>query len=350
MNSIRISTFPGREIQLNNNTYLYFGGTAYLGMQSLPEFKSLFIEHVKSYGTNYGASRISNVQIEMYEKAERFLNNWVDCASSITLSSGYLAGQLLATYMEQQNYELYFKANTHSALYARTQEVFEDYNSLKLLMENKIKNGITNTPVLFLDTIDFSQDSFPGFEGLKLLPLDSCILVADDSHGIGVVGPNGSGSYQALRQLEPKELLVCCSLGKSMGLQAGAIFGTAERITELRSTSLFAGASPASAAYLAALIDADTLYASQRSRLLDLTDQFREMLLVTDRFSYLDEYPVFVYQDKKLTQFLFEHGVCVTDFQYPTDKDSWQSRIVLSASHLKKDIQKLAELINLFYS
>ena len=135
-----------------------------------------------------------------------------------------------------------------------------------------------------------------------------------------------------------------------MGLQAGAIFGNSERISELKSTSLFAGASPASAAYMATLIDAGPLYSSQRSRLLDLTDQFREKLLEPDRFSYLDKYPVFVYQDNELTHFLFEHGICVTDFQYPTDKDSWQSRIVLSAAHRKEDIQQLADTINIFTS
>ena len=123
MNPIGLNTFPGREIQFNNRTYLYFGGTAYLGMQTLPEFQSLFIEYVKRYGTNYGASRISNVQIDIYEKAESFLNQQVGSESSIILSSGYLAGQLLATYMEQQDYELYFKSNTHSSLYERTQEV-----------------------------------------------------------------------------------------------------------------------------------------------------------------------------------------------------------------------------------
>ncbi|MFS4467956.1 hypothetical protein [Maribacter sp. 2210JD10-5] len=34
-----IDTFPGRKINVAGKSYLYFGGTAYLGLQQWPEFQ-----------------------------------------------------------------------------------------------------------------------------------------------------------------------------------------------------------------------------------------------------------------------------------------------------------------------
>lgn len=350
MNSIFLHSFPGRQFRFQNRNFLYFGGTSYLGMQTLPEFQSIFTNHVRTFGTNYGASRNSNIRLEIYERSENFLSLWVGSESSVSLSSGYLAGQLLAKYFNNEEYQLFYTSNTHSSLFLNDHFIFDDYSSLKKGLESHLESNSAKTPVIFLDTIDFSEEGFPLFEGLKSLPLESCIVVADDSHGIGLVGSNGSGSYQTIKLLGPKELLVCCSLGKSMGLQAGAIFGTLARISALKKNPLFSGASPASAAYMATLIEASPLYALQRSRLLNHIKQFLQALQGSDKFRFLEKYPVFAYRDTELTDFLFQEGICVTDFNYPSDKDPWQSRIVLSAVHHENDIQHLADLVNIFHS
>ncbi len=349
MNTIRLDKYPGRHIRYGNKQFLYFGGTSYLAVQSLPEFQSILTRYTKSYGTNYGSSRLSNVQLKIYEEAEAVLKQWVGSESGFTMSSGYLAGQLLASYFAGKKYRLFYAPNVHSSLQYGDCEVNENYNALKTALDNYLNENRENTPVILFDTIDLTIDTFPIFQGIKSLPLESCILIADDSHGIGLVGTEGNGCFQELSELKPKELLVCCSLGKSLGLQAGAIFGSKPRVEMLMSTAFFSGASPASAASMATLIEAMPLYSSQRKKLIRNIDQFSSLLKRNDIFKWLAHYPVFEYSDEDLSQYLFEHRICVTNFNYPAERDSWQSRIVISAIHHQNDIEKLADLVNKFY-
>ena len=57
--------------------FLYFGGTAYLGLQTDEAFQEILIKNIKKFGTNYGASRKANVRIPIYERAENYLANLV---------------------------------------------------------------------------------------------------------------------------------------------------------------------------------------------------------------------------------------------------------------------------------
>ena len=348
MTTIQLDKFPGRQFTHDDKEYLYFGGTAYLGMQTHSEFLNLLIKNIGKYGSNYGSSRLSNVSIDVYEEAEEKLSRWVGAEAAITLSSGYLSGQLIANYFTSDQFRLFYGPNTHSALLLKGQKPFQDFKSLAFSLSEHLKNNPNSIPVILIDTIDLPVSNYPEFEELKKLPISRCILVADDSHGIGLVGPKGRGSYQALSALKPKELILCSSLGKAIGIPAGMVVGNIQTISKLKETSLFAGASPPPAAYLATLIEAFPIYEAQLMRLLELIDYFIESLKRPESFNYLENYPVFVYADRELGEFLFKNGICTTNFNYPAEQNSWQSRIVLSAAHKKEDIRKLAKTLNKF--
>ncbi|MGB3151427.1 MAG: pyridoxal phosphate-dependent aminotransferase family protein, partial [Maribacter sp.] len=195
--AINLDSFPGREIFIEGKPHLYYGGTAYLGLQTLPEFQELFIENIKTYGTNYGASRKSNVRLSVFEEAESHLANLVGSEACITFSSGYLAGQFISKFLLDKQHKFYYAPNTHSALYQKKQKVFVTYSNLLISLESHLSLAKSVTPVIFLDAIDFTGANYPDFEDLKTLPFNKCILVVDDSHGIGIVGSNGQGVYNS---------------------------------------------------------------------------------------------------------------------------------------------------------
>ena len=349
MKPIYIPGFPGRKIHFENQDYHYFGGTSYLGIQTLPEFQQLLIDEIRQLGTNYGASRISNIRLEVYDKTEKHLSNWVGSESCIVLSSGFLAGQLLARYFNQKEYKSFYTPPTHAALYTNDEITYTSYTDLKKELILHLDSDDNRIPVILLDTIDFNTDAFPRFIGLIDLPLESCILIADDSHGIGLVGSKGSGSYGRLKEMSPKELLVCTSLGKSMGVQAGAVFGTSSRLAALRETPLYIGASPPAPAYMSAIVKAAPLYDAQRSILLGLLDKFQSTLDYPEKFRSLEGYPVYESGDDQLSVYLSKQGILVTDFNYPAEADSWQCRLVINALHKPEDITRLAEKINSYH-
>ena len=294
--------YPGRQFLYNNLEYLYFGGTAYLGIQNLPEFKAQMKQNIELYGTNYGASRLSNIQLGVYDKAETQLSDWVGCEASISLSSGYLAGQLIVQFFQGEDYIFFHAPNTHTALQLFNHSPYKNYQELGKALDQHLLNNNQAVPVLLLDTIDFKNKHFPDFEALRSLPLESCILIADDSHGIGLVGPEGEGCYDLLSRLEPKELLVCCSLGKALGIQAGAVFGRKDVVNALRQSPFYAGASPTPAAFMATFTDAFHLYKVQREKLLNHIRTFRKALKHPEIFRAIEDYPVFefgLYTDER---------------------------------------------------
>ncbi|MDC6389341.1 pyridoxal phosphate-dependent aminotransferase family protein [Maribacter sp. PR1] len=347
---INIDSFPGRELVVDEDRYLYFGGTAYLGLQDYPEFQELFIKNIRKFGTNYSASRKSNVRFSIFETAEQYLSELVGSEACITQSSGYLAGQFLSEYIHKKSCKAFYAPNTHSALFRNRVKNYVTYASLNIALRNYLNEPNAKTPVLFLDAIDFSGGNFPDFENLKILPINQMIVVADDSHGIGVIGKNGGGVFRSLRALNPKELYICCSLGKGFGIQAGAIFGNKEDLSIMENTSFYGGASPASPAAMATLLEANDIYEERRDMLNFNLDYFMGCTESLKKFRYMKGHPTFTFLNQELAAFLEREKIIVTHFNYPKENSETMSRIVLSASHIKKDIDTLASAINTFRS
>ncbi|TLP80286.1 pyridoxal phosphate-dependent aminotransferase family protein [Maribacter sp. ACAM166] len=337
-----IDEFPGRELKINGKDYLYFGGTSYLGLQTDTKFQSLFIENIKKYGTTYSASRKSNIRISIFDESELYLSKLVGSEACITMSSGYLAGQLVCDFFNHTDYQLYYAPNTHSALFRGQQKVYTNWKELK----NDIKKNQGKNHIVFLDSIDFNGNNYPNFKPLQDLPLKDIILIIDDSHGIGITGDNGGGSYSFIKSLKPKELLVSSSLGKGFGIQAGAIFGAKHRIEKFKETQFYGGSSPATPASLATILDAQYLTADKRALLNRNTALFLTNLSDPSLFLTTKSHPTFSFQNETLTMQLEEKGILVTNFRYPTKDDTLMSRIVISASHTTEDIITLCNILN----
>lgn len=341
-----IDSFPGREILINGKKHLYFGGTAYLGLQTDEAFQDLFIKNIKKYGTNYSASRKSNIRMSIFEKTEHYLSRLVGTEACAIVSSGYLAGQFVAQTLNTKAHRFFYAPNTHSALYPVQTKSYTTFTALNIAIREHLRSQPGKTPVVFLDTIDFSGCNYPDFDPLQLLPLAQVILVVDDSHGIGIVGNNGSGVFGILSKLPVKELLVCCSLGKGFGIQAGAVFGKKKRISELKETAFFGGSSPAAPAALATLLDAEIIYSGKRKQLQNNIALFLRSLKNPKKFSGMKDHPAFSFSDVQLTEYLAQEGIILTNFPYPDEHSQLMSRIVLSAHHRKQDIIRLTDLLN----
>ncbi|WP_318309068.1 pyridoxal phosphate-dependent aminotransferase family protein [Flagellimonas crocea] len=339
-----INSIPDRQVLINGKPHLYFGGTAYLGLQNYPPFKDLFLKNVSIYGMHYGASRKSNVALGIYEEAERFLARWAGSESCLTMSSGYLAAQLTVQTLLEKGHPVIAAPHAHAALLVNGVKTTNTFEALNRQVSKEIDKD--QLPVVLFDTIDFSGGQYPSFDALKTLPLEKIILVGDDSHGIGVVGNNGEGCYAELKKLNAAKLLVCCSLGKGLGIQAGAIFSTDQDIEMLRNTSFYGGASPAPPSFMGTLINAGDLYSKRLETLKSNYLHFKGQLKNPSFFNHMNGHPTFEFSDATLAKSLEEKGFIITNFNYPDAKGPLVSRIVLSAYHTKEDVQQLVNCLN----
>jgi 8-amino-7-oxononanoate synthase len=344
-----IDEIPGRELTIQGKKYLYFGGTSYLGLQTDKEFQNFLIKNIKKYGTNYGASRNSNIRLSVFEEAEKQLAEIVGCDAALTLSSGYLAGQFVAQHFSTPHYELFYAPNTHSALYNDYNKPFTNFCDLNEAVHKHVSSSKNSVPVVFLDSIDFKGCNYPKFKGLLSLPLDKLILIVDDSHGIGIIGKNGEGAYNRLSEFKTKELIVCCSLGKSYGIQAGAVLGNTTRIQQLKKTAFFGGASPASPANIATFIESQAIYKTKRELLQKNIGLFKTLVKNISFFNTIQGHPSFSFQDPHLILFLEKKRIILSSFNYPEESTSLMSRIVISSHHTQGDIKSLASTVNNYY-
>ena len=101
-----VDQLPSRTIVHNDQACLFFSGTAYLGIPQHPGFHALMSESMRRYGTVFGSSRNGNLRLGIYEEAEAKLAERV-ADSALTLSSGMMAGQVVANWLRSQQYTLF---------------------------------------------------------------------------------------------------------------------------------------------------------------------------------------------------------------------------------------------------
>jgi 7-keto-8-aminopelargonate synthetase-like enzyme len=88
-------------VKTETEELLFFSGTSYLGMAVNPDFQALIKEGISIYGTNYGSSHTSNLRLEIFDQIENYLCTWTGAEASLTMSSGFLAGQLVAQWIRE---------------------------------------------------------------------------------------------------------------------------------------------------------------------------------------------------------------------------------------------------------
>ncbi len=343
-------SIPGPRIEIDGVTHYYFGGTAYLGMQSDPDFLESHATHTRLLGTHWGASRIGNVVLPIYDAAEKALAAWLGSPACLTLSSGFLAARLLAEFFVGQGHPCLFSPNCHEALlfHGATREA--DWDSLYRALSRHTGESGEALPVVFSDATGGPSGPGPVWDLLGQLGR-ACILVVDDSHGLGITGPDGSGAYKPLEAMGFRELLLCGSLGKAMGITGGLIAGSAVRLETLRQTSFFAGASPAPPAGLASLLQSldSGRYGRKLEKLRKHMDYLWQRVGKIKLLQGKERYPVLHFKDEALSGYLRRHRILITEFQYPAEGgETSPSRIVLTAAHSREDMAHLADLLEAF--
>ncbi|MCX6219014.1 aminotransferase class I/II-fold pyridoxal phosphate-dependent enzyme [Spirosoma sp.] len=346
---IHIDHLPNRTIAHNGTDYLFFSGTAYLGMPQHPGFQQLVAQSMSRYGTVFGSSRNGNLRLGVYEEAEAKLAARTGAGAALTLSSGMMAGQVIVNWLRREQTTFVYAPGAHPALWhAPVVELpklsFPDWTAQLPTQLQALDAG----PVaILMNSLEAVCSDYYDFAWINDLPDDRSItLVVDDSHGIGVLN-NGRGIWPQLSSLQnrrsgPIRILVTASLAKAMGLPGGAVFSDAETIANLRETAFFGACSPMAPACLDAYLRADSLYAERQEQLQHNIRLAEERLLPSGLFRHAMGYPVFYTEHDELYAQLLDHKILIYSFAYPTAADRANTRIVISAFHEPDDIEQVA--------
>ncbi|HYH55115.1 MAG TPA: aminotransferase class I/II-fold pyridoxal phosphate-dependent enzyme, partial [Anseongella sp.] len=318
-NGIRSTgTAAGRTLHSGDAEYLFFGGTNYLGMHVDKTFRSFMQEGLEKYGSAYGSSRASNMQLAVYGEAEEQLAGWLGTEACTLMSSGFLAGQLVARTFEAAGWRLHHAPGSHPALAAglagAPEGTWEEWSE-GLLREIAPAPG---KHLILADSIDPLRSRKYDFSFLEKLPSRKKLTLAvDDSHGLGVLGKKGEGAVETLPRRKNIELLILGSLGKGLGIPAGAVWARAALTKVLRQSPLFTGASPPAPACLYAFLKAGRLYRDARERLGENIARFEVLIAGCRAVKHTPGLPVFFLEDESAAARLLEQGIFLSSFAYP---------------------------------
>lgn len=287
------------KIRLGEKDYHFFSGTSYLAMNQDNDFKQLLIEGLHQYGMAFGSSRNGNLQLAIYEEAESKMAAWVGAGKALTVSSGMMAGQLVAQYLRTQNVTYFYAPQSHSAnFYAPDVQLpsmsFQEWTAG---IAAQVQEANAPHSVIVCNSTDGLRATTYDFKWINDLPDNQVMtLIIDDSHGLGITGKNGAGIFQEIIVKPNVRFIVVSSLHKAMGIPGGVVFGDEETIETLRHTAFFASCSPIAPAYLYAYVKADEIYRKNFKRLLSNIERFLAQLQEAKTlFSYQAAYPVFLY-------------------------------------------------------
>ena len=350
-NDFIISQLPSNKIFLDDKEYHFFSGTSYLGMNQDEDFKKLLIEGMNRYGMSFGSSRNGNLQLDIYEQAEEKMARWVGAAKALTVSSGMLAGQVVAQYLKTPNTTFFYAPYSHSANFHEPNIILPNlsFEAWATTIGQQILEKNASHSVIICNSCDALKLSSYYFDWTRQLPEYQAItLIIDDSHGLGITGKNGSGIFKQISVNSNVRLVVVSSLHKAMGIAGGVVFGDNEFIVALRHTAFFASCSPIPPAYLYSYLHSDEIYAKNLLKLRSNIQRFNSQIAAVRRsdyqlFSFMPNYPVYYTLQDDLYNFLFENSIFIYSFAYPIKTEKPNTRIVLSAWHEEEQIDFLAE-------
>ncbi|KQO32664.1 aminotransferase class I/II [Flavobacterium sp. Leaf82] len=337
---MNVSQFPDRIIEIDHKHYLYFGGTAYLGLPTNKDFQELVINNIKKWGTTYGSSRSANIKLTAYENGEAFLANHIKAESAVTVSSGMLAGKMVIDELSKNTDCFFHFSDIHNAIKTNSLPVFlNDEINPRLLDSNSERITILTDGVPSFQTkaIDLSV--------LAKIPNHKEItLVIDESHSLGILGKNGCGIYSEIN-LPIKRKITVSSLGKAFGLNGGVIASDASFINQIKNLDTFISAAGMNPAFVQTLSDASNLYKIQHQKLLENLDYMDRKLLKNDTIKFDRNYPLIYLENENLIGKLKENKIIIANFKYQKNERNL-NRIVITANHLHEDLDKLVNILN----
>ncbi len=202
----------------------------------------------------------------------------------------------------------------------------------------------------------FSMDGYiaPIDQICKLAERHDALVMVDDSHAVGFIGPNGRGTPD-LHGVTDQVDIITGTFGKALGgASGGYVAGRTEIVELLRQRSrpyLFSNSLPPAIA--AAAIEALNIGSSAsdlRDKLRDNTSLFRQRMAELDFEILPGEHPIVPVmigdapKAARMADLLLNKGVYVIAFSYPVvPMGTARIRAQVSAAHSAEDLETAAE-------
>ena len=255
----------------------------YLGLARDPRVTGAAAEAALRWGAGSTGSRLVTGSTDLHSRLEAALADFVGARAGLVFSSGYLANLGAVTALAGAGSLVVSDAQNHASLVdacrlARGDVVVTAHRDVaavdRALADRRTEKAVVVTDAVF--SVD--GDLAPLADLHRAARRHRALLVVDEAHGLGVVGPEGRGAAAAAGIAGEPDVVLTLTLSKSLGAQGGAVLADPVVIEHLVNTArafIFdTGLAPSSAAAasaaLAVLRSEPGLAADVRARARDL--------------------------------------------------------------------------------
>jgi len=355
-----METGQGPTIDLGGTRLVNFSSNDYLGLANDPRLREAAIATINRFGVGTGASRLISGTQSPHLRLESALAKWKETPAALCFSSGYAAALGTVPALATKGDVILLDKLCHASLIdgaklsGATLRIFphNHLTKLKSHLEWARRNHPTARILIVTESV-FSMDGdrapLPDLVDLKRE--SGALLLLDEAHAVGVIGPNGRG-LAAAGNLSDDVDVQMGTLSKAFGVSGGYICGARSLIEWLinRARSfIFSTAPPPAlaAAALAALDFISSAEGEERRRLL-----WRNIELLQEQLSLPASSAIFpwIVDDEEaaleLSSQLQAEGFLVPAIRYPTvAKGAARLRITVTAAHGTEQIASLCDAI-----
>jgi len=217
---------------------LDLAGNDYLGLAQDARVVDAAVDALRTWGAGSTGSRLVTGSTTLHAALEHALAAHCEAEGALVFSSGYLANLGVITSLAGPGDVIVSDAHNHASIVdacrlSRADVVVVPHRDTDVVADvlerSEGRNAVVVTDAIF--SVD--GDAAPVAELHAVARQHGALLVVDEAHAIGVVGPRGEGLTAALGLAHETDIVRTVTLSKALGSQGGAVLGAREVIEHL---------------------------------------------------------------------------------------------------------------------
>lgn len=350
------------ERRVDGKRLLSFASNDYLGLAGHPVIRQALIRGVERWGAGSGAAHLVNGHTGAHQELEEAIAEWLGRERALLFSTGYMANLgLVCALLDRGDLAVCDRLNHASLLdaallagarLARFRHA-DSHHAARCLERAPSRAALVLTDGVF----SMDGDVAPLGELADAALGAGAWLCVDDAHGLGVLGPRGTGSTAAAGLTERQAPALVGTLGKAFGTFGAFVAGPGDLVETLiqraRSYIYTTAPPPAVAVATIAALALVTAESWRRERIRALVERLREgarQLGLAMGASETPIQPLLVGGDREalsLSRALESDGIHVPAIRPPTvPQGSARLRIAISARHTEEQVDRLLDALD----
>ncbi len=352
------------EVMMEGKRRIMLGSNNYLGLTVNQEVIDAGVEAMKKYGTGCSGSRFLNGTLDLHNKLERELADFLGTEDCVTFSTGFQSNLgIISAICGRQDY-IFNDRENHASIYDGCRLSYAKVTRYRHNDMADLEKRLAETPIdagklIVTDGVfSMSGDICRLPDIAELAHKYKARIMVDDAHGLGVIGKGGRGTASYFG-LEKEVDITMGTFSKSLASLGGYMVASAKVCEYVRHNSrpfiFSASLTPASCATARAALKVISEQPEIVERLGDLAEYYRDGLAargvptVKAENKRIPIIPIYTYDAERtllISKKLFEEGVYVNPVLPPaTAPTECLLRTSLMATHTESVLDEAMDII-----